>query len=268
MINKKIIFIILLVISYNINAQVNLWNNKSCAVVLTYDDALNTHLDNVIPLLDSLGFKATFYLSGFFPGFSNRLNDWRKAAANGHELGNHTLFHPCIGNMEGREWVKPDYDLSKYSIQRITDEILMNNIVLEAVDGKKRRTFAYTCGDTLAGDSSYVKIIKENFPAARGVNYFHQKINEIDLFNIGCYVVNGQSADELIDLVKYAMNNNTLLVFLFHGVGGEHPINISLETHKKLLEFLKANENNIWITTFLDVADFIRKYRTKSETFK
>lgn len=137
MINKKIIFIILLVISYNINAQVNLWNNKSCAVVLTYDDALNTHLDNVIPLLDSLGFKATFYLSGFFPGFSNRLNDWRKAAANGHELGNHTLFHPCIGNMEGREWVKPDYDLSKYSIQRITDEILMNNIVLEAVDGKR-----------------------------------------------------------------------------------------------------------------------------------
>lgn len=42
------------------------WNNKKCAVVLTYDDALNVHLDNAIPVLDSLGLKATFYLSGYF----------------------------------------------------------------------------------------------------------------------------------------------------------------------------------------------------------
>src|SRR6187549_2205138 len=81
------------------------WNGKKCAVVLTYDDALNVHLDNVVPLLDSLGLKATFYLSAYFPGCKERIAEWRKVAAHGHELGNHTLFHPCLGNIPGRSWV-------------------------------------------------------------------------------------------------------------------------------------------------------------------
>ncbi|MEO5581972.1 MAG: polysaccharide deacetylase family protein, partial [Saprospiraceae bacterium] len=40
------------------------WNGKKCAVVLTYDDALNIHLDKVIPQLNSYNFKGTFYLIG------------------------------------------------------------------------------------------------------------------------------------------------------------------------------------------------------------
>ena len=41
------------------------WNGKSCAVVLTYDDALNVDLNNVIPALDSVGLKGTFYISDY-----------------------------------------------------------------------------------------------------------------------------------------------------------------------------------------------------------
>lgn len=96
------------------------WQNKKCDVVLTYDDALNVHIDNVVPLLDSLGFKGTFYLSGFFPSFREQMNDWKTVAAKGYELGNHTFFHPCEGNRQGRECVKADYDLNTYSVQRIS----------------------------------------------------------------------------------------------------------------------------------------------------
>jgi peptidoglycan/xylan/chitin deacetylase (PgdA/CDA1 family) len=92
------------------------WNGKKCAVVLTYDDALSVHLTNVVPVLDSLGLKATFYLSGYFPGFVNNINRWKAVSAAGHELANHTLFHPCAGDRPGREWVNPVYDLSKYSV--------------------------------------------------------------------------------------------------------------------------------------------------------
>src|SRR5690242_322834 len=92
------VLLILLVICTNIIAQSDTtWRRKRCAVVLTYDDALNVDLDNAIPVLDSLGLKATFYLSGYSGTLNTRLNDWRAIAANGHELGNHTLFHPCIG---------------------------------------------------------------------------------------------------------------------------------------------------------------------------
>jgi len=34
------------------------WNGKECAVVLTYDDAIDIDLDNVVPALDSVGLEA------------------------------------------------------------------------------------------------------------------------------------------------------------------------------------------------------------------
>lgn len=237
----------------------NIWNGKRCTVVLTYDDALNVHLDNVIPALDSLNFKGTFYLSGYFPGCRERISDWRTAATNGHELANHTLFHPCAGDIPGRNWVKPDYDLSKYTVQRLLDEIRMTNVLLESIDGKKQRTFAYPCGDTNVGKVSYIDDIKKDFVSARGVKKEMVKIDHVDLFNVPSYGINGESGEQLIALVKKAMEEKTLLVFLFHGVGGEHSLNVSLQAHRELLHFLKDHENEIWITPFIEAAEFVQK---------
>ena len=108
-----------------------LWHGKKAAVVLTYDDALDVHLDNVVPALDSLGFKGSFYLSANFPGSKNRIKDWRTAAGNGHELGNHTLFHPCDASKPGRSWVSPQNDLGKYTTNQLVREIEMTNVFLE-----------------------------------------------------------------------------------------------------------------------------------------
>ena len=237
----------------------NPWNGKKCAVVLTYDDALNTHLDNVIPALDSLGFKGTFYLTGYFPGSRTRVADWSKAGKKGHELANHTLFHPCAGG-PGREWVKPDYDLSRYTMQRLLDEIRMTNTFLKSLDGKDKRTFAYPCGDTKIGDESYADKIMTDFVSARGVKSEMVKIDNIDFSNVPSYGINGENGEQLIALVKKATQENTLLVFLFHGVGGEHGLNVSLQAHRELLRYLKAHEKDIWITPFLDATEFARKH--------
>jgi peptidoglycan-N-acetylglucosamine deacetylase len=236
-----------------------IWKNKKCAVSLTYDDALNVHLDNVIPLLDALGLKGTFYVAPSFPALISRTAEWKAAAAKGHELGNHSLFHPCDGKRQGREWVKSDYDLSRYSVQRMTDEIKIDNFILKLIDNKSIRTFAYPCGDTMAGDASYVPQIRNEFAGARGVAGKMQSIDEIDRMDIGSYMINGQSGDELIALVKQALDNKALLVFLFHGVGGEHDLNVSLEAHKKLLQFLKENEKDVWIAPLADVAEYVKQ---------
>jgi sialate O-acetylesterase len=261
--SRGIIFMaFLLGFGFTLNAQdKGMWRDKQAAVCLTYDDALNVHLDNAFPLLDSLGLKGTFYLSGFFPAFRQRVAEWKAVAAKGHELGNHTLFHPCTGKLPGREWVKPDYDLENYTMQRLVDEIKMANTLLEALDGKTKRTFAYPCGDTKIGDSSYVDEIKAHFVAARGVKSAMPKINEMDLYDAGAYVINGQSGDELIGLVKQAMRRNALIVFLFHGVGGEHSLNISLNDHRKLLHFLKQNEKDVWIAPFVDIAEYVKEHK-------
>ncbi len=233
------------------------WNNKKAAVVITYDDAINEHLDNAIPLLDSLGLKATFYVTGFSASMQSRLNDWKKIAVNGHELGNHTMYHPCTGG-PGREWVKPDQDLSKYSIQRMVDETRATNLLLQAMDGKTSRTFAFTCGDTKIGDSSFAPLLQKDFVAMRSVRNEMHRINDINLNDVDCYLVNGESGEQLIAWAKKAINTNSLLVVLFHGVGGGNGLNVSLPAHRQFLQYLKQQEKDTWIAPMVEVAAFIK----------
>ncbi len=239
----------------------SIWHGKKCAVVLTYDDALYVHLYNVIPVLDSLDLKGTFYLSGYFDGFKNRLNDWRKAAENGHELGNHTLFHPCDASFKGREWVKPERDLSQYTVQRMTEEIKETNVLLEAVDGKKQRTFAYTCGDMTIHGKSFIDNMKTDLMAARAVKSEMHSLDQVDLYKLDCYSMNGETGEQMIELVKKARDSSKLLVFLFHGVGGEHSLNVDVEAHRQLLRYLKENENDLWIAPMVEVAEHIKKFQ-------
>ncbi len=253
-------FSILLVVSLffvSVNAQTP-WRGKKCAVVLTYDDGYHEQLDHALPTLDSLGLKATFYLSAYFPAVKNRMDDWRKVAASGHELGNHTLYHPCIGNIPGREWVNPENDLSTYSVQRIVDEVRMTNVFLKALDGKDERTFAYTCGDMTIGDSSFIVPLKNDFVAVRAVRHEMHQLNEIDLYSVDSYVVNGQTAEEMVAWVKQAMETNSLLVILFHGVGGGNALDVAKEEHDRLLHFIKENEKDIWVAPMVEVANYVK----------
>jgi hypothetical protein len=66
----------------------------------------------------------------------------------------------------------------------------------------------------------------------------------------------------MIALVKEAMRTNSAIVFLFHGVGGEHGLNVDLKEHRELLQFLKANEKDIWVTPFLDMTEYIKSNTT------
>ena len=260
---KKIVLYILLLSSIAGYSQNNLpWKGKKCAVVLTYDDALNQHLDNAIPVLDSLSLKATFYVTAFSQSMQTRLNDWKKLAVNGHELGNHTLYHPCIGG-KGREWVSPDYDMNNYTVRRMVDETRMTNLFLQALDGKTKRTFAFTCGDMKIGDSSFINAMKKDFLAARAVRAQMHKINEIDLYNVDCYMVNGETAEQMIEWVKKASETNSLLVILFHGVGGGNALNVSIEAHRGFLQYLKKNEKDLWIAPMLEVAEHIKSQTGK-----
>lgn len=238
------------------------WNGKKCAVVLTYDDAINQHLDNAIPVLDSLGLKATFYVTAFSTSVQTRLNEWKKLAVSGHELGNHTLYHPCIGG-KGREWVRPDYDLNKYSVQRMIDETRMTNLFLQALDGKTQRTFAFTCGDMKIGDSSFIYGMKNDFVAARAVRNEMHKISEIDLYSVDCYLVNNHSFEQMKEWVDKAIQTNSLLVILFHGVGGGNSLNVSLAAHREFLHYLKKNEKDIWIAPLLEIAGYVKSSQTK-----
>jgi sialate O-acetylesterase len=139
----------------------------------------------------------------------------------------------------------------------------MTNIFLQALDGKTERTFAFPCSDMKIGDTAYIDSLRNDFVAARAVREEMHTIDKVDLYNIDCYAMNNATGDQMITLVKQAMQTNTLLVFLFHGVGGEHAINVSLEAHRTLVNYLKQNEKDIWMVPMIDVAKYIKAYQGK-----
>ncbi|MFW5753753.1 MAG: polysaccharide deacetylase family protein [Marinilabiliaceae bacterium] len=230
------------------------WKGHKSAVVLSYDDGLNEHLDIVAPTLDSAELKGSFYIPGNASTLDNRLKEWEDVAKNGHELGNHTLFHPCVGKSEGREWVKSEYDLDNYTLTRILDEIKMASTLLKAIDGKENRTFAYTCGDRVVEDTVFAPYLEDDILAARDVIAKMEQPGEIDWMRVGAFVVDGHSGKELIALAEKARKNGALIVFLFHGVGGGHSLNVSAGAHKELVEYLANRSDQFWIAPLSEIA--------------
>jgi peptidoglycan/xylan/chitin deacetylase (PgdA/CDA1 family) len=102
------------------------------AVSLTYDDGLNSQLDNAVPELKRHGWKATFFLTEDNAHW--RLADWEALAREGNEVANHTVTHPCA--------------LARWSADRFARaELGPMDGYLDAHFGAERaKTFAYPCG--------------------------------------------------------------------------------------------------------------------------
>jgi sialate O-acetylesterase len=238
-----------------------LWKNKKAAVVLTYDDALHSHLDLVIPKLDSAGIKGTFYVPVDYLVKQDRIADWKNAAANGHELGNHTIYHPCNASGPGREWVEKGNDLSKYSTLQMVREIRTANDFLYLLDNRTERTFAFTCGDMSTAEGSFVDSIKTDFVAMRGVQGRLNHLKDFDRNNVNAINVDNNSAGKLIEWVEKAISENAMVVFLFHGVGGDHGLNIDLDKHNAFIDYLESRKGELWITTMEEAAKNIKKVK-------
>jgi len=228
------------------------------AVCLTYDDGLDCHIDVAIPALDSFNLKGTFYCTGFSSSLHKRLDEWQAITKNGHELGNHTLFHPCNG--ERFDWVIPEYDFRTYTMNQLRDELFTANTLLMAVDGKKERTFSYTCSDFEVNNINFVDSIRHMFVAARSDGPIPESIDQVDLHFAPSWGVVNPTGKELIDYVKRAQEQGTIAIFMFHSVGGGY-LNVSSDAHRELLAYLRSNDEEIWTDTFMNVMKYIKENR-------
>ncbi|MEM2850177.1 MAG: polysaccharide deacetylase family protein, partial [Candidatus Bathyarchaeia archaeon] len=135
-------------------------DGRKTAVSLTFDDGLYSQLNLAVPLLDKFGFKATFYIN-LAGDYRSRLKPWREIADRGHEIGNHTLTHPCSCNFQfARTTVKC---LEKMSLEDIRADIMEAHRRIREVIPNGSRTFAYPCYETAVGRGiskrSYVPIV-------------------------------------------------------------------------------------------------------------
>lgn len=238
------------------------------AVVLSYDDGIDIDLDHVGPDLDAAGLKGTFFVTGDSSSVRSRLEAWRSLARRGHELANHTLFHPCLRWVDGRErdFVIPERNLENYTVSRMAGEVRMMNLVLGLLDGLPAHTFAYTCGDQTAGGISYVDAIRGLVPAARAYkNDFRALADpvQVDPYRVPSWAIKDNTATEMIAWVEQAVASGSLAVFTFHGVGGGHHINVDRQEHARLLAWLGAHRQQVWTAPFRTVMEHVAAERKR-----
>jgi peptidoglycan/xylan/chitin deacetylase (PgdA/CDA1 family) len=244
--------------SISLSSEPFLWpNNAKAAVSLTYDDALNSQLDNAIPVLDQYGFKGTFYLTLSSDVVVNRLSQWRKIAARGHELGNHSINHHCRGSLPNREWVKPENDLDKRTLTSVVNEIINANRFLTFIDGHKTRTFTVPCGDNIVEGKDYLIEIEKNFVGIK--NNFGSVPRSMDDFNIlrtPVYAPSNVTGTELIAYVESAAAAGSIANITFHGIGGDY-LSVSSAAHEKLIEYLAEHKSIYWVDTFKNISKYV-----------
>lgn len=227
-------------------------DGKRAAVVLTYDDALASQLDIAIPALDSVGLKGTFFVFGSAMA-PEQIARWRAAAAEGHELGNHTVRHACphASYPPARE-----RDTSEiYDAEMMLQEIRTMNTMLTAIDGKLQHSFATPCGQHLAGGVDYLPALRVS-GMVRYTRAADPVAGPLDPMNVPArFFPSTATGADLIAAVQNAERTGGMIVFGFHGVGGDY-LSVSAEAHAQLLGYLKSHSEEDWVAPFSTVMDY------------
>jgi len=242
-------------------------HSARCAVSLCYDDSKPVHYELVAPALERRGFRGTFYCTITSDPLYHP-EKWRELAARGHELGNHTLFHPCHRQPpESFGWLDAGYDLSDYTPKRFEDEVRVTNFILKMLDGKEARTYGNTCCHHMIGGRNGPAVsmdeilIKLGFVGARGPKFgiSYPQAADFSLMQIGQVGGDGRTFDEIRKVLEEARETGGWANYLFHGVGkGSHSLFIEEGEHEKLLDWLAANRETIWTAPAVEVAAHVK----------
>lgn len=250
---KKLILFLLL-FSFAAQARPPKWpGHKKSVIVLTYDDALESQLNVAVPQLEAAHLTATFFLTGDINYVT--IPRWRALSKRGFELGNHTVFHPCLSTDDNPV---PSTNYTPYSIIK---EIDYMNHFLYAVDGKTGRTYAYPCTETTVGGKDYVDTLRKfglvKYARIGGdTEAIITDFKHLDPLRIPSYGLDGNNTGaQLIAYVKRVQQKGGMGIIMLHGVGGDY-ISISAQAHKQLVNYLTKNRQIIWVTTFKKAMDY------------
>jgi len=230
------------------------------AVSLTFDDARTSQVDVGLPILDAHDVRATFYVS---PGrLESRLAGWKKAIAGGHEIGNHSLHHPCTGNFP---WARHKA-LEDYTLAQMREELAAANATIESTLDVQPATFAYPCGQKYVGRGtqleSYVPLIAEMFLAGRG--WLDEGTNDpsfCDPAQLMGMELDGLDPAQAKALIDKALETGTWLVFCGHEIGDGERQTVRRDTLRAICEYARDPANGIWIDTVENITRYVQRHR-------
>lgn len=233
--------------------------DRAAAISLTFDDAMDTQLDNAGPLLKKHGLRATFFaITGSSSSWLRRLRDWQNLATEGNEIGSHTVHHPCL---------LPQIESHS---QAYTPEMMLKEIrdscqeIVSQLGVDRGLTFAYPCGDMSFGppaqqarnQARYLEYVARYCFAARTYNSWApiatEDLNPLTIPVLGWTV--GRDFPSLLATMEPVRQRQCWGVFVFHGVGGQW-LSIKSQTLDELGGYLEGH-HEIWTAPFGDVVRY------------
>ena len=237
---------------------------KRAAISLSFDDARLSQVDRGLPILDACGVKATFYVVP--ERVEQRLSGWKKAVANGHEIGNHTVRHPCTGNFP---WSR-EKALEQYCLEDAERELDEANAAIERLLGVRPTTFAYPCGQKFVGRGlsvkSYVPLVAERFIVGRGA--FDEVANDpafCDLAQVTGIDLDGLDFEQVRQLVDEVVADGRWLVLFGHEIGEPGRQTTFASTLEALCRYAQDPANGLWLDTVAAVGEYILEQRAGSK---
>ncbi|MDA0990539.1 MAG: polysaccharide deacetylase family protein, partial [Verrucomicrobia bacterium] len=219
-------------------------------------------LDNGLPVLDEHGVRATFYVS--FSPFDERLDEWKTVQARGHEIGNHTVTHPCTGNWS---FVRQTGNaLEDYTALQICAELDDANERITAAMGTRPETFAYPCGNTFIGRGrqrqSYVPFVAERFLVGRGYGCEGSASPaHCDLAHVPGRSADGLAFSQLRAMIEICRDRGDWLALCLHDVGNHREQAIQARVLDQLCAYANDAANGIWVDTIAAIGRYVRDKR-------
>ncbi len=235
---------------------------KRVAVSLSFDDARSSQIDVGLPLFDRYGAHVTFFVNP--PHMTNRLAGWKKAAAEGYEIGNHTTSHPCSGNFP---WSRNNA-LENYTPAMIEAQMDGANAGIQRLLGVQAVTFAYPCGQKFIGrgttTQSYVPLVAGRFLVGRG--FRDEAANDprfCDLSQVLGVESDGLSFDQMKAAVVEAARTDGWLVFAGHEIGTGGRQTTLVPALEQFLVYAQDPASGVWLDTVEKVAHYILAHRAR-----
>tara|TARA_B100001057_G_scaffold281925_1_gene282269 strand:+ start:205 stop:1026 length:822 start_codon:yes stop_codon:yes gene_type:complete len=234
-------------------------DGNTVAISLTWDDARDSQVLVGTPILDKYEVKATFYVVPF--SVERELESWKSAVLNGHEIGNHTLLHPCS---ESYSWSRENA-IEDYSLNRMRNELIKANVEIEKLLGVTPTEFAYPCGNTLLGRDkkikSYVPVVRKLFSTGRAYDDISSNDLDLDPARLSCVIMDDRDFNSIKSQIEESRKQGKWLILGGHEIGSKET-NIGLLTNtemlEELLDYIKNPANKIWAAPVGEIASYIR----------
>lgn len=232
------------------------------ALSLSFDDARLSNVDVGLGLFRKHDVQVTYYVLP--SGVKQRMEGWKQAVADGHEIGNHTLLHPCSGNFP---WAR-NKALENYSLNSMRTELIESNRQIMQLLQVEPVSFAYSCGQTFVGKGqdtrSYVPLVDELFTSGRG--WLDEAANDpwfLDFAQLQGIEMDGKDFEkEIKPILQNAMAEGSWVVLAGHeiGEGGNQTTRTSML--EDLIRYVKEDHPEIWFAPVGEVAGFVRNGRS------